>query len=313
MRLFYSRIIWWAAAFQLLTGGLGYWAWKATGNQVWLSGYFHYQGAIYFILLDTLTLWLCIVVWQEFKQREPLGRAWLVISIAMLFRLAGDLMKHWLGMDTYINPLHYAWRVWNTPTASLMDLWGGALAGPVFMVVLAAGLYRGLQHYKKTGMLGRLRDYDWILVGAAAIYAADVIATVLHDALSNISPIRTGWVLTWPIDLILAILLFEAILLLRTSVDMGAGYIARVWEAFAVAIMLTSVESLAHWLTAYGYFPYPENSILWYIWFIWTAAFAMGPAYQVDAIRLAKGRAGDSLDSNHLPPLMRISPRSLLR
>lgn len=301
MRVLYSRIILWAAAIQLLTGGLCYWAWVYTKNQAWLGVFFHYQGAIYFILLDAFGLWLCIVAWREFHQREPLGTAWLVISIATFFRLAGDLFNHWLCLNTYINPLHYAWRIWDPSTASSMDVWGSALAGPVFMVFLAVGLYRGLQHYKKVGMLGNLRAYDWVLVGGAAIYAAYVIGTVLHDVLSGTSTVRVGWVLTWPNDLLLAILLFEAILLMRTAVDMGTGYIARAWGAFAVAIFLTSVESLGHWLTVYGVFPYPENAVLWYLWFLWAAAFAMGPAYQVDAIRFAKARVGDALNYNCLP------------
>ncbi len=301
MRFLYSRIILWAAAIQLLTGGLCYWAWEATGNQVWLRGYFQYQGAIYFILLDTFGLWLCIVAWQEFKQREPLGGAWLVISIAMFFRLTGDLLKHWLCIDTYINPLHYVWHVWNTSIGNLLDLWGIALAGPLFLGALSIAMYKGLQHHKRALMLGKLRPFDMVLIVGVGIYAMYVLDSVIHVAIRNPSAIRVSWTLTWPNDLLLALLLFEAILLTRTTLDMGPGYIGRTWGAFAVAIFLTSVESFAHWMTAHGYFLYPENSIMWFIWFIWAAAFAMGPAYQVDAIRFAKARDGDVLNAINSP------------
>ena len=117
-----------------------------------------------------------------------------------------------------------------------------------------------------------------------------VLFTVVRIALNNTSLIGTAWMLTWPNDMLLAVLLLEAILLFRTAADMGKGYIAWAWGAFAVAIFLTVLESIGQWLTAYGYLPYPENAVTWYVWYVWAAAFALGPAYQVDAIRVAKFR-----------------------
>jgi hypothetical protein len=293
MQFLYSRIILWAAAIQLLTVGVCHSMWVYTGNQAWLNASFNYQGSLYFILLDIFGLGLCIAAWREFRQGESLGAAWLVISIATFFRLVGDLFTHWLCLDTYINPLHYLWPRWNASAVKEMEMWGTAIAGPLFMAVLAVGLFQALRHYRKIGMLGRLRSYDYVLVGGAAIYAVYVLVTVVRIALQSPSLIRTSWMLTWPNDMMLAILLLAAILLFRTAVDMGQGYLACVWGAFAIAIFLTTVESVGLWLTNYGYLPYPENSFLWYIWFVWAAAFALGPAYQVDAVRVAAFRLNE--------------------
>ena len=287
----YSRFILVLMILQVSVGIALHFVWVLTGNWAWLSAYFGYPGTLYIVFLDALKLWLCIVAWKQFREKKSLGSAWLTISLAMGFALAGDVLKQWLCVNTYINPLHYLWPVWNASVAHDLQVWGSTLTGPVFMAVLALGLFLGLQHYRKIGMLGRLRSYDFVLVGAAGIYALYVLSTVVRIALNKPSLLGIDWVLTWPNDMLLAVLLLEAILLFRTTVDMGQGYIALAWGAFAVAIFLTSVESVGQWLTAYGYFPYPENAVMWYFWYVWVAAFALGPAYQVDAIRIAESRA----------------------
>jgi len=287
----YSRFILALMMLQVSVGIVIYFIWVLTGASALLRIYFDYQGAIYLIFLDIFKLWLCVVAWKQFREKESLRSAWLIISLAMGFELLGDLLKHWLRADTYINPLHYLWPVWDASAAHLLHVWGSAIAGPLFMAVLAVGLFKGLQHYRKIGMLGTLRSYDYVLVGGVAIYAAYVFVTVVRIAVTNTALIGTSWMLTWPNNMLLAVLLLEAILLFRTAADMGQGYIAWAWGAFAVAIFLTSVESVAQWLTSFGFFPYPENAVMWYLWYVWAAAFALGPAYQVDAIRVAEFRA----------------------
>ncbi len=302
-RLPYSRLILAVGTLQIACGVVLHVMWVSTGNWAWLRYYFDYQGNIYFIALDVFQFWLCLVAWKQFRQKDSLRSAWFAIALAMGFELAGNLLKHWLCVDTYINPLHYLWGAWNTSAVNIMQVIGSAIAGPVFMVALALGLLRGLRYYKKIGMLGKLKPLDFFLVGCVGIYGLYVIATVVEVSVRHPSDIRIGWVLTWPNDLLLALLLLEAILLMRTAFEMGPGYIVRAWGAFAAAIFLTSVESFGQWMVAYGHFPYPENSVLWYVWFIWAAAFALGPAYQVDAIRIAESRlekASDPPYNNHM-------------
>ncbi len=293
----YSRLILAVATVQISSGVVLHILWLWTGNWAWLRYCFDYQGAVYFIFLDIFQLWLSVAAWRQFRQKDSLRLAWFAISLAMGFELAGNLLKHWLSVNTYLNPLHYAWESWNLSLANFLHVWGSAIAGPLFMLTLAIGLLKGLQHYKKIGMLGKLKAFDLCLVGAVGIYAMYVVASVIHVATSHPSEIRAGWLLTWPNDLLLAFLLFEAILLTRTAVEMGPGYVVRAWGAFAVAIFLTSIESFGQWMALHGYFPYPENSVLWYLWFIWAAAFAMGPAYQVDAVRIAESRIEEASHS----------------
>lgn len=293
LRFSHSRFILWICAVQMVVGGIFCWAWLSAGKLNWLRLFFDYQGTIYFVFLDILKVWLCIIVWKQFSRREPSRSMWLVISLAMGFQLSGDLLSHWLSVNTYINPLHYIGPGWNTSAASVLSEWGSVIAGPLFMATLAVGFYKGLHFYKQVGMRGKLKPLDFVLVGAVGLYALYVIVSVVSIGLIKPSLIRASWVLTWPNDLLVAVLMFEAILLFRTALNMGQGYIARVWASFSVAIFLTWVESLAHWLAAYGYFPYPENSILWYVWFLWAAALALGPAYMVDAIKVAKLRAAN--------------------
>lgn len=306
----YSRVVLVLAALQVSVGIVVHILWISTGNLSLLRNYFDYQGSIYFIFLDVLTLWLCIVAWRQFRQQGSLRSAWFLISLAMGSKLAGDLLKHWLCVDTYINPLHYAWVNWHSSAAGRLNVWGSAIAGPLFMLILAIGLFKGLQHYKKIHMLGKLRSSDLIWVGGACLYALYVVATVIRVAASEPFIIHAEWVLTWPNDLFLAILLLEAILLMRTAVDMGKGYLARTWGAFAIAIFLTSLESVAKWMLDYNYMSRPEYSIMWYVWFIWAAAFALGPAYQVDAVRHARSRGMSASGPFSNPTAAHALPRS---
>jgi|SRR5579875_1062926 len=286
----YSRMVVALAVLQVCTGAFFHTLWVWTGKRLWLQYYFDYQGAAYFILLDAFKLWLSISAWREFRQKESMRSAWLAISVAMGFQLAGDLLKHWLAVDTYINPLHYVWSRWHLFPADILHTWGSALAGPIFMAILAVGLYQALQYCHKINVSGKLRPLDWGLIAAVAIYGLYVISYIFNDVLGHDGALRIAAVLTWPNDLLLAILMAEAVLLTRTAFEMGDGYVARTWGAFAAAIFLTSVESFGHWLAVFGYFPYPENSVLWYLWFVWAAAFAIAPAYQVDAVRVAQNR-----------------------
>jgi hypothetical protein len=74
---------------------------------------------------------------------------------------------------------------------------------------------------------------------------------------------------------------------------MGWGFVTKCWGAYVVAILGTSLASVGLWLESFGIFPYPENAILWYVWPIIYAAYALGPTYQVEAARVALDRLDD--------------------
>ena len=173
---------------------------------------------------------------------------------------------------------------------------GAVIGGPVQMAFLGCGLFVSLRLYKMFGMGGKLKALDWVLIGSAISYASMVVYGIIGAERLNTSPFTFTRTLTWPNDLLLSILLFEAIFLRRSAMDMGWGYVAKVWGAFAVAIFLTSLGSVLNWLTAYGYCQWMQTAFSWYLWYPVAAAFALGPAYQWEALKTAQVRMEESLE-----------------
>jgi hypothetical protein len=68
---------------------------------------------------------------------------------------------------------------------------------------------------------------------------------------------------------------------------MGEGWIGRCWRAVCVGIFLMCFGVIALWATAWGYLPWPWSSLIWYLWLPAGAAFALAPAYQLEAIQRA--------------------------
>jgi hypothetical protein len=77
-------------------------------------------------------------------------------------------------------------------------------------------------------------------------------------------------------------------------VGTGWGLIARCWGAFAAGIALHAIgDILASWQ---GNAPDSFNALGWFAWFLAGAAYALGPAYQLEAFRqvLEGSRAADA-------------------
>ena len=98
-------------------------------------------------------------------------------------------------------------------------------------------------------------------------------------------------VVSWTSDPLLCILLFQAILIRRSTATMGLGLISRCWLCFTAAIFLTSLGDIGLWAWSKGFLSHGFEAISWHIWFLAAAAYAMGPAYQLQAMRRAV--AGD--------------------
>jgi hypothetical protein len=92
------------------------------------------------------------------------------------------------------------------------------------------------------------------------------------------------------------VLLLEAILIYRSASNMGWGLIPRCWVAFTAAIFLTSLGDMGLWAWAKGYLPQALVVMSWHVWFAAGACFALGPAYQLQAILQAtRGHALDGI------------------
>jgi hypothetical protein len=53
---------------------------------------------------------------------------------------------------------------------------------------------------------------------------------------------------------------------------------------FTAAIFLTSVGDIGLWASSKGYLPHFLEVASWYVWFLASAAYALGPAYQSQAM-----------------------------
>ena len=91
--------------------------------------------------------------------------------------------------------------------------------------------------------------------------------------------------LSWAVDPFLCVLLLEAVVIRRSAVDTGWGLLARSWRAFAAGIFFTLLGDAGLWATEQGILAWPYTSVTWYVWFLASAAYALAPAYQVDACR----------------------------
>jgi hypothetical protein len=71
--------------------------------------------------------------------------------------------------------------------------------------------------------------------------------------------------------------------------------------AFTAAIFLTSLGDMGLWAWAKGYLSPAMVALSWHVWFVAGACFALGPAYQLQAIAQAsRGYAfDDSVETVH--------------
>ena len=107
---------------------------------------------------------------------------------------------------------------------------------------------------------------------------------------------KVGW-----LHAITFILLFTAIFIKRYVIHVGGGLIARCWKAYVHASLLTLLGAVSIWATIHGYISWPWSSLEWYVWFAVSAAFTLGPVYQiqaVDRIRSALSAQPQPLPSN---------------
>jgi hypothetical protein len=83
----------------------------------------------------------------------------------------------------------------------------------------------------------------------------------------------------------------------------GGGMIARCWNSYAAAIFLTALGNLGLWLDGHGLLNAAPATISCFLCYLAATAYALGPAWQIEAIQSACGEIGVS----------RFSPLAALR
>jgi hypothetical protein len=290
------RLIAAATAIHLAVGLVIGIAWVRTGNDRIIEGYFHYPGAVFLVGLAAAEFWLSWFCWRQFSPGEAMRQAWFLIMLSALAHMFGRLCSELLGVDSYLNLLRYS-HVPLADAAGFFRQIGVLIGGPLQMALLAYGLAVVLRVQRQFGLLPRLTRLDWLLIASLAAYT-------FGEGWQVVQAIRAGKVfsrydvLLWTSNPLLIALLFEAIWIRRSVLAMGWGLIARCWAAFVDAIALTAIANMWTW-AAWIFLPWPAPAIGWYIWFLVGAAFAIGPAYQVEAFRrVRESREAVSVGSN---------------
>jgi hypothetical protein len=239
---------------------------------------------LFLVSASTAGLWLSWRCWREFSKNDLLRQAWLLIMWAAGAQCLGSVCTQVLGAYTHLNPLMYTSTGWPAPAIRLFGRVGLLMNGPFQMTLLACGLSFVLRAYRRSGLFPHMARWVWLLAAALVMYT-------VHEARLVQALLRTGKVsggfqiLGWPSDPLLIVLLFEALCILRPVFGTGWGLIAKCWGAFAAGIALQAVGDILLWVAWQGNPPEPARILGWFAWFLAGMAFALGPAYQLEAFR----------------------------
>ncbi len=259
--------------------------WLTSGEPVWIRAYLRYAGGA-FVVGFALVEWL--LTWRAFRAFAPgdvLRPAWLLISLAAAARLAGFVLSEIFSPGPGLQgPRFIAQPAPAIPLAPQHRA-GLALAGPVALLLLSPALALVGRAYDRHGLSGELRARDWLALGVASFLMVADTWDGIRWSLAHEVPLDAYRALGFVVEPLLLVLLFQALTLRRAALTMAGGLIGRCWAAYSVAVFLTVVGCLGQWAVNYGYLPRPVLIPVWYVWFLVSAAFAAGPAYQLEALR----------------------------
>ncbi len=272
-----------AAIFLLV--GLGAQAATAiTGRSTCLQAFFEGSGALLLVMLATFEFSLARLVVRHFSDGEPLRPAWFLIMLAGGCHLVGALCAHVLGTDTPLNPLAYGRGALSETTLTAIYRFGLIAGGPLKTLLFAAGLFFLLCQCRALRLPARV---SWLDGSLLVVF----IAGVCGEASQRI-PATTYDLLLAAEGPLLIVLTIEAIVLRRCMGAMGSGVIAKCWKALATAIFLSAFGHAATWLSASSVLSAEIAASTWYIGILSATAYALAPAWQVEAIQRACGEVG---------------------
>ncbi len=278
----------WVTAVHMIVCGVIFLLWRIEGNNARIDLFFQYQGSLFFVLCAAAELLLAWTSFRQFSRGEPMYTAWLFIVLASLYRFIGYIFSQILCTESYLNPVYILWGARNAAYYQACKQFGLILGGPLSMAILAVGLFRVVKMLRRLRILTRLRPMDILLISAVIAFTLRQIYEIAKEIVGLYAPYDLYKILAWPSDLLLCVLLLEAILIRRSAVQTGWGLLAKSWGAFSVGILFTSLGDIGLWATTnHNYIPWPYSSLTWFIWFLASAAYALGPAYQVEACRHA--------------------------
>ncbi len=274
-----------ATSVHLVLGFAALALWLGTGEASWIRGYLRFAGALFVVgsaLVELIFTWLAF---RAFAPGDELRPAWLLISVAAAARLLGFILAEIFSPGPGLEgPRFIAQPAPWLPLAPQHRA-GLALAGPVALMLLSPALAVVGRAYDRHGLSGELRTRDWLALGLASFLMVSDTWDGIRWSLAHEVPLDLYRALGFVVEPLLLVLLFQALTLRRAAATMAGGLIGRCWSAYSAAVFLTVVGCLGQWAVNYGHLPRPVLIPVWYVWFLVSAAFAAGPAYQVEALR----------------------------
>lgn len=292
----------------LLLGLLALVLWLGSGEAIWIRGYLRYAGALFvvgFALAELLLTWRVL---RAFGPGDALRPAWLLISVAAAARFVGFVLAEIFSPGPGLEGPRFIAQPGPWLPLAPQHRAGLALAGPVALLLLSPALALVGRAYDRHGLHGELRARDWLALGVASFLMVSDTWDGIRWSLAHEAPLDLYRALGFLVEPLLLVLLFQALALRRAALSMAGGLIGRCWAAYSAAVFLTVLGCLGQWAVNYGHVPRPVLIPVWYVWFLVSAAFAAGPAYQVEALRrVQRGLLPQVLSRD--PKLPTIKPR----
>jgi hypothetical protein len=269
----------------LLAAGLAVWLWWLYTDDVTpLLTYFLIPGAGFLVFAAVAETSLAARAMRAFGAGEPMRSVWSLIAVGGGFKIAGAVLAHVLASPSPMNPL---WGSQSEAREAVRFL-GLLLGGAVPLLFLTVALTRVLRLYLKLGFRPSLKVIDMLAIVGGVSQTLWAVSVAQRLVESGGAPPYWTAKLNWSSDPILCVLLVESLLLLRLVQQMGGGLIARCWTCYVLAVILTLIGDFSLWLEVAQFIPWQLLSPFWFFWFPAAACFALGPAYQVQAIQVAE-------------------------
>jgi hypothetical protein len=259
----------------------------ATGDFGHLAYYTQQGAAVILVSFAVVEYLMCLTVWQLFDFGDKLRTAWFYMTLAAGCRVVGLVTASFISgfsdrAAASANPV-----LSGVQTEGIRGL-GLAIFGPFSMGALALGLLVVLRLYKEAGVLRRPHRTDFVLLAMAAVFLLGQAYGFIHWPGGAGTPVTALKGATWLSGPLLGFLLLEAVLIRRSVLTMGGGLIGRCWSAYTAGVFLTLLGNAGTWAMNHAYVSGPFVCLTSYVWFTAAAAFALGPAYQLEAIVRAR-------------------------
>ena len=236
----------------------------------------------------------------HFSSGDLLRKGWTLIALSNGMLAVGVAVAQFLRATSPLYPFLLT-ASGGESVLSIARRNGVTVSGPVRFALIAVGLLYVLRAYRRSGLLGKLRLLDWVLLALFGVFVGRNLAAIAVAVRGENGTPALWQIIGWPVDPLLWLLFAEALLLFRSAQQMDPGRIGRCWKVLAVGIFLTVATDVGLWASNYGYIEGYWSALIYYAWIPAAAAFARAPALQLEAIRAAVtgGSGEDGLLRQH--------------